>query len=106
MTELSWAIAGMAAVTFGTRFGATLLFRQGLPDRLERWLRHVPTAVLTAFVAPALLAPRGVLEIGLGNHALLAGVVAGFAAWRSGKTGVTMAAGLLAMALFRGLEKL
>ncbi|MGB4314142.1 MAG: AzlD domain-containing protein, partial [bacterium] len=53
-------ILGMAAATHLTRIGAQLIFSHaGIPAWLERWLKHVPTAFLTALIVPALLLPQG-----------------------------------------------
>ena len=58
----TWALvlAGMVVVTYGIRlsflvFGHRLTF----PRWLERALRYVPAAVLTALVVPMALAPQG-----------------------------------------------
>ena len=65
-TEIIWIIAGMALVTFATRFSAVALFRQtGMPAALERWLRHIPTAILTALIVPSLLPVAVPIVVGL-----------------------------------------
>jgi len=88
-------IIGMAAVTYMTRIGSQVLFaRTGMPSWLERWLKHVPTAFLTALIVPALLMPKGQLDISLGNNYLLAGVVAAIAAFRTRSVPVTVALGM------------
>ena len=57
--HLVWAVLGMLVLTFGIRlsflvFGHRLRF----PDCLQRSLRYVPAAVLTALIVPMALAPR------------------------------------------------
>ncbi len=95
-------ILGMAAVTFLTRFGAQLAFRgTGIPAWLGRWLRHVPTGILTALIAPSLLLPQGRLDLTWHNPYLLAGLVAALAAWRFGSVPVTMGIGMATILLLR-----
>lgn len=97
-TEIIWIIAGMALVTFATRFSAVALFRQtGMPAALERWLRHIPTAILTALIVPSLLLPKGQLELSLSNHYLLAGLVAAVVAYHSKNIVATLLLGMGAM---------
>lgn len=93
--EIMLIIAGMAAVTFFTRFGALALLKQtGLPAWVERWLKHVPTAVLTALIAPPLLVPQGYIDISFGNHYLLAGILAAAAAYAYRNAILTMGLGI------------
>ncbi|MEL7633932.1 MULTISPECIES: AzlD domain-containing protein [Sporomusa] len=102
--EMLMIIAGMAAVTFFTRFGAlALLKRTGLPCWFERWLRHVPTAVLTALIVPALLLPQGRVDLSLSNHYLLAGILAAIVAYTCRNAMLTMGLGLTAMLSLRWL---
>ncbi len=83
--------AGMALVTFLTRFTLIVALGRELPDRVARWLRFVPLAVLAALVAPAGLAPAGRIELGLPVFALIAG---GLAAWRTRNVFLTILVGL------------
>ena len=54
-------IAGMALVTFATRFAAVaLLGQKKMPAGLERWLRHIPTGILTALIAPCPSSAEGI----------------------------------------------
>ncbi len=92
----------MAAATFFTRFASPLLLdRTGVPTWLVRLLKHVPTAMLTALIAPALLAPQGYLQLSPDNHYLLAGAVAAFMAWRRQHPAVTMGSGMAVMLILR-----
>jgi len=92
----------MAAATFFTRFASPLLLdRTGVPGWLVRLLKHVPTAMLTALIAPALVAPQGYLQLGPENHYLLAGAVAAFMAWRGQHPAVTMGSGMAVMLILR-----
>ena len=100
--EVVLTILCMAAATYFTRFASPLLLdRTGVPRWMVRLLKHVPTAMLAALIAPALLAPQGYLQIGPGNHYLLAGAVAAFMAWRRQPPEVTMGSGMAVMLLLR-----
>lgn len=93
---------GMAVVTFSTRFGAQCLVRQvGFPCWLERWLKHVPTGILTALIVPAILLPKGYLDISEHNNYLLAGVLAGLVAYHFKNTPLTLVLGIGAVVFFR-----
>jgi branched-subunit amino acid transport protein len=84
-TSTLWlTIAGAGAVTFALRLSfIALLGRVEVPPFLERALRYVPAAVLTAVVIPLLFYRDGALEVSLGNERLLAGLVAVLIAWRT-----------------------
>ena len=76
-----WALtlAGMVVVTYGIRlsflvFGHSVKF----PSWLERALRYVPAAVLTALIVPMALAPQGAIDLSLHN-AYLPGTIAAVA---------------------------
>ena len=100
--EVVLTILCMAAATYFTRFASPLLLdRTGVPRWMVRLLKHVPSAMLAALIAPALLAPQGYLQIGPGNHYLLAGAVAAFMAWRRQPPAVTMGSGMAVMLLLR-----
>lgn len=92
----------MAAATYFTRFASPLLLeRTGVPRWLARMLKHVPTAMLTALIAPALLAPQGFVEIGPTNHYLIAGVVSAYMAYRRQHPAVTLGSGMVVMLILR-----
>ncbi len=101
-TEVVLTILCMAVATYFTRFASLLLLdRTGVPRWMAKLLKHVPTAMLTALIAPALLSPQGYLHIGPGNHYLLAGAVAAFMAWRGQHPAVTMGSGMAVMLVLR-----
>jgi len=103
-TEMFWIIMGMAAVTFFTRFASAVLFQQtGVPAWFERWMKHVPTGILTALIMPSLLLPKGYLDVSIHNHYLLAGLVATVATYFFRNAIVTMSLGLVAMLSLRFL---
>jgi len=77
-------IVGMGAVTYAIRLSLILLLgRLRVPPLVQRGLRFVPPAVLSALIFPELLLPGGTLMLSLGNVRLLAGVLAGLVAWQS-----------------------
>ena len=75
-------ILGMMVVTFSIRY-VLLAFsgRFSLPESLEKALKYVPPAVLTAIIVPSVLIPEGSWNISMTNPylpAALASVLAGF----------------------------
>ena len=70
-------IIGVALVTFGLR-ASFIVFAdpQRFPHMFRQALAFVAPSVLAAIVAPGLLAPNGVLALGLGNPRWIAGLVA------------------------------
>jgi branched-subunit amino acid transport protein len=89
------ALAGMVAVTFGSRY-AGLALRSELPAFWVRFLHFVPIAVFAALVTPS-------LEGGLGEGEIrVVGAVATvLVAWRTRSLGVSIAAGMIAFWLLR-----
>lgn len=105
-SEIISIILGMAAVTYITRFGCLFLFRHtGIPPFIEGWLRHIPTAVLTALILPSLLLPKGQLDLTPQNHYLLAGIAASFIAYKSRNIMATVGLGIMVMLSLHWLEK-
>ena len=95
---------GVGLLTFATRLSFILLFgRYSIPPGLERALRYVPPAALTAIIFPEMLAPAGVLDISFGNLRLLAGLVAILIAWRSKNIFLTILVGMAALLLLQAL---
>ncbi len=73
-----YMVAGMAAVTFGIRY---ILFpvsgRMQFPKLVEKGLRYVPPAVLTAIIVPSVLMPDGkTLDLNLDNPYLIGAIAA------------------------------
>lgn len=89
-------ILGAGAVTFALRlsFIALLGRIKKIPLLLERALRFVPAAVLTAVVVPLLFYKDGALDFSLGNERLVAGVVAALIAWRTRSVLLTLGGGM------------
>jgi branched-subunit amino acid transport protein len=92
----------IGALTFGTRLSfIALLGRVTMPAWLQRGLRFVPVAALTAIFAPALVMPKGPLDLSLGNARLFAGVLAIVVAWRTKNMLLTIAVGMAALLLLQ-----
>ncbi len=89
------ALAGMVAVTFGSRY-AGLALRTELPAFWVRFLHFVPIAVFAALVTPS-------IEGGLGEGEIrfVGAVVTALAAWRTKSLGLSIAAGMVAFWLLR-----
>jgi branched-subunit amino acid transport protein len=91
-------IVGAGAVTFALRLSfIALLGRVEMPLFLERALRFVPAAVLTAVVIPLLFYEDGSLDVSLGNERLLAGLLAALIAWRTRSVLFTLGGGMAAL---------
>jgi branched-subunit amino acid transport protein len=91
-------ISGMVAVTFAIRYIPLVMAgRLRLPRIVEAALRYVPVAVLTAITVPAVLMPKGAMEVNLGNPYLFGSLAAILVAWLTKRLLPTIAGG---MALF------
>ena len=95
------------AITYAIRLSLILAWgRVTLPPTLQRGLRFVPPAVLSAIIFPEILRHGGPLDLSFGNVRLLAGLIAALVAWRTKNALLTIAAGMAALwglqMLFRG----
>lgn len=88
-------VAGMVAVTFGSRY-AGLALRTELPAFWVRFLHFVPIAVFAALVTPSLEGGLGEGEIRVAGAGLTTLV-----AWRTRNLGLSIAAGMLAFWVLR-----
>jgi branched-subunit amino acid transport protein len=91
-------LAGMMAVTFGTRYSMfTLAGRVEFPGWLVNALRYVPPVVLTAIIVPAVLIPGGgTVQVSYTNPYLVGGLVACGVGWLSKNLLSTIVLGTLA----------
>jgi branched-subunit amino acid transport protein len=95
-------IGGMLLVTYATRYTMiALLGRVSLSRPARRWLEFVPAAVFTALIVPAIVSPRGHVDLSPGNHHLWAGLICALVGWRTRHTLWTIVAGLVAFWLLR-----
>jgi len=92
----------IGAGTFLLRFSVIALWgRFGtVPDGVERGLRFIPPAVLSALVLPAVATSSGHLEIG---PRTAAGLVAVLVAWKTRNVFLTIVAGMAALWIIQAL---
>ncbi len=90
------------AITFAIRMSFIYLFgRIAVPVTVQKGLRFVPPAVLSAIIAPELFMPAGHLDLSLGNRYLIAGLVAILVGWRTKNTLITLLAGMVALVVLQ-----
>ena len=90
-------IFAVGAITYSARLSFIALFaRRDIPPLLAEGLKHVPVAMLTVIVVPAVVfMPPGALRIDPGNAKLIAALVAGMVAWWRQSAVLTIAAGMV-----------
>lgn len=99
-----WIIAGMAVGTFLLRFSFVLLAgKVEMPEPVQRMLRFVPAAVLSALVFPAMIVRDDAVALHAGNERLLAGAVAALVAIRTRSVVPTIAVGMIALWILEAL---
>ena len=92
-------------ITYLTRLSFIALFGKiSVPPLVQRALRYVPPAVLSAIIFPELLLPTGKLDVSLGNTRLLAGLVAVLVAWRTRSALLTILIGMAALILINWIH--
>jgi branched-subunit amino acid transport protein len=95
---LTLIIAGI--LTFATRLSfIALMDRWQAPEWVQRALRYVPPAILTAIIFPELFLRDSHLV--LLNPRLIAGVLAALIAWRTKSALLTIAVGMAALLLIQ-----
>ena len=92
-------IFAVGAITYTARLSFIALFaRRDMPPLLAEALKHVPVAMLTAIVLPAVVfLPTGVLRLDVGNPKLIAALVAGAVAWWSKSAVATIVVGMIVL---------
>jgi branched-subunit amino acid transport protein len=104
--DLWLIIIGMGIVTFGIRLvPIVLLGRIEIPIFVQRALRFVPSAVLTAIFVPELLYRNNQVDVSLTNARLLAGLIAIVVAWRTKNALITIGVGMIALWVFSAIVK-
>ena len=99
---LTMLAAGL--ITYGYRLSSIQLFsRREIPEFLQRALRLVPPAVLTAIIFPELLMYGGPVDISLHNFRLVAGIIAILVAWRTRNVVLTILVGMAALLIMQKL---
>ncbi|HSH05067.1 MAG TPA: AzlD domain-containing protein [Anaerolineae bacterium] len=100
---LNWLIIiGMGLITFAIRLTPILLLeRFTLPPTLQRALKYVPIAVLSAIIAPELLITNNQINLALTNDRLLAGLLAIFITWYTKNIILAVTLGMLTLWLLQ-----
>lgn len=100
---LLWAvIIASGLLTYAIRLSFIFFFSQReIPTWLQRALRFVPPAVLSAIIFPELLLNNGQLQIAANNARLVAGTVAILVAWRTKNVLLTIAVGMIVLWLWQ-----
>jgi len=102
--ELWLILAGGLLVTYATRLSFIVLIPyERMPAWIRRALRLVPSAVLSALIAPELLRPGGIFDLSFSNQRLIAGGLAWLVAWRTRSAWLTIACGMLALFFLNNL---
>jgi branched-subunit amino acid transport protein len=96
-------IFAVGAITYTARMSFIALFaRRDMPPLLAEALKHVPTAMVTAIVVPAVVfLPAGVVRLDFENPKLIAALVAGAVAWWSNSAVATIGVGMVVLWLLR-----
>ncbi|MCB9148687.1 MAG: AzlD domain-containing protein [Caldilineaceae bacterium] len=85
-------------ITFAYRFSfIALLERIKLPGLMQRALRFVPLAALTAITLPEVAIRQNALNLSLGNDRLVASLVAAVVAWRTKNVFLTILIGMICL---------
>ena len=89
-------ILAVGAINYLARLSFIAFFaRREMPALLAEALKHVPAAMLTAIVVPAVVfATPGRLDIAWSNPKLVAALAAGIVAWRWRNALATIGAGM------------
>ncbi|HEY2969106.1 MAG TPA: AzlD domain-containing protein [Casimicrobiaceae bacterium] len=92
-------IFAVGAVTYTARLSFIALFaRREMPPLLAGALKHVPVAMVTAIVVPAVMfMSPGELRIDPTNAKLIAALVAGAVAWWRQSAVLTIAVGMIVL---------
>jgi branched-subunit amino acid transport protein len=82
-------------ITYAIRLSfIVLLERVQMPSIVQRALRFVPPAVLSAIILPELMMVDGTMHIGIGNLRFIAGVLAVVVAWKTKNALLTVGFGM------------
>jgi branched-subunit amino acid transport protein len=88
----------IGAITYAIRLSCIgLLGQKDMPALLLKALRFVPITVLPAIILPELFLRNNALALSLQNPRWIAGILAGFVAWRTRNVLLTIATGMVAL---------
>jgi branched-subunit amino acid transport protein len=96
---ITWiTIIAAGLLTYITRLSPIISYGKfEMPNQLERALRFVPVAVLTAIFLPELVYIQDELLLSFRNPRLLAGLLAIIVAWRTKNVMYTIVIGMLTL---------
>lgn len=96
-----WIVfAAGGILTYLTRLSFIALFgRYQVPDIIQRSLRFVPPAVLSAIIFQELIIHDGTVNLSLTNLRLWAGLIAAVVAWRTHQPLLVIVSGMGALLL-------
>lgn len=97
--EIILIIAGAALVTYCTRFPLLVFAGKKVPKPVERYLRYLAPAILTALIVPFILFNHGRFDISFKNDYLIAAIITGLIAYLSKNTLVAVLTGVLTVGL-------
>ena len=102
-TQTLWLIIILMGVgTFSMRYSFIYLFgKMTITPALERTLRFVPHAVLSALVVPAIIYADHASEFTWHNDKLPAGVIAAVVSYKTGNMLLTILSGMAALWLLK-----
>ncbi len=101
-STILWITLAMAVGTFLLRLSFIQFFAdREVPPVLQRILRYVPSAAVSAIILPAIVYTNGVPDVSFGNERLLAGILALFVAMRTKSFPLTVGAGMATFWLLR-----
>lgn len=96
------AVIAAGLLTYATRLSPIISYgRFEMPNTVERGLRFVPVAVLTAIFLPELVYLQQDLMISYRNPRFIAGLLAIVVAWRTKNVMYTILIGMLALWLLQ-----
>ena len=100
-----WLVLVAAGLlTYAIRLSFILMLgKVEIPALLQRALRLVPPAVLTAIIFPELFLRGGRLDLSLENLRLFAGLLAVVVAWRTKNVVLTILVGMAALLALQAL---
>lgn len=102
--EIWLIMIALGVGTFLIRISFIALFTsREVPPLLQRALRFVPAAVLSALVIPQILTRNNAMDLSIQNPQLIAGLAAGLIAWRTKNVLFTILGGMGVLWLIQAL---
>ena len=94
----------MGAVTYAIRLSMILFLGPAqVPPVVQRGLKYVPVAILSAIIAPEIVLSGGQVDLSWSNARWLAGIIAAAVAWRTKNVLLTIGTGMAALWILQAL---